>query len=448
MEKNTTGKYSLLVPDGEYSFRALSPVVMHDLGLDMICRQLSANESEQNYIMGVMSRIYADPSVTKYRGGVFDDIIGNKKLRDDMMEILGKISFLKDYGSFKRDYDENSGIWDLMHRLDEIGDYIECVDSLYSCLKDKNLHSEGFTGLVLFMYIYVCVLRPFDELEDYASHLAAGDMDTELKYRRVNMFGSFTWAFDHMRTEIMHARRREQEAIENNKTVIATLSHDIKTPIASIRGYAEALVMNMDATPERRERYASVIMKKCDEVTSITNDMFIHSLHDLDRLAVKSDEVEIKPLLEQVLSDIGLGMNIVVNGDITEAVLEHSDSGRVVQVIENILSNASKYARDTEISIVTECIEPEKLPRNVHVGGADMVYSLSIKDHGTGIPDKDMPFIYEKFYRGENSGDEPGAGLGLFIVHYLMDRMGGDVELVNHAEGLEAVLYFAARKVC
>lgn len=277
--------------------------------------------------------------------------------------------------------------------------------------------------IVLFLYIYVCVLRPFDELEDYASHLAAGDMDTELKYRRVNMFGSFTWAFDHMRTEIVHARRREQEAIENNKTVIATLSHDIKTPIASIRGYAEVLVMNMDATQERRERYASVIMKKCDEV-------------------------EIKPLLEQVLSDIGLGMDIVVNGDITEAVLEHSDSGRVVQVIENILSNAAKYARDTEISIVTECISPEKLPRNVHVSGADMVYRLSIKDHGTGIPDKDMPFIYEKFYRGENSGDEPGAGLGLFIVHYLMDRMGGDVELVNHADGLEAVLYFAARKVC
>lgn len=147
--------------------------------------------------------------------------------------------------------------------------------------------------IVLFLYIYVCVLRPFDELEDYASHLAAGDMDTKLKYRRVNMFGSFTWAFDHMRTEIVHARRREQEAIENNKTVIATLSHDIKTPIASIRGYAEALVMNMDATQERRERYASVIMKKCDEVTSITNDMFIHSLHDLDRLVVKSDEVEI-----------------------------------------------------------------------------------------------------------------------------------------------------------
>ena len=77
-----------------------------------------------------------------------------------------------------------------------------------------------------------------------------------------------------------------------------------------------------------------------------------------------------------------------------------------------------------------------------------MVYRLSIKDHGTGIPDKDMPFIYEKFYRGENSGDEPGAGLGLFIVRYLMERMGGYVELVNHSDGLEAVLYFAARKVC
>lgn len=140
-------KYSLLVPAGEHSYRTLSSVVMHDLGLDAICRQLSANESEQNYIMGVMSRIYADPTVTKYRCGVFDDIIGNKQLRDDMMKILGRISFLKDYGSFKRDYDESSGIWDLMHRLDEIGDYIDCVDSLYSCLKDKNLNSVGFTGL-------------------------------------------------------------------------------------------------------------------------------------------------------------------------------------------------------------------------------------------------------------------------------------------------------------
>lgn len=140
-------KYSLLVPAGEHSYRTLSSVVMHDLGLDAICRQLTANESEQNYIMGVMSRIYADPTVTKYRCGVFDDIIGNKQLRDDMMKILGRISFLKDYGSFKRDYDESSGIWDLMHRLDEIGDYIDCVDSLYSCLKDKNLNSVGFTGL-------------------------------------------------------------------------------------------------------------------------------------------------------------------------------------------------------------------------------------------------------------------------------------------------------------
>ena len=74
-------------------------------------------------------------------------------------------------------------------------------------------------------------------------------------------------------------------------------------------------------------------------------------------------------------------MDIVVNGDITEAVLEHSDSVRVAQVIENILSNDAKYARDTEISIVTECISPENLPRNVHVSGADMVYWLSIKDH-------------------------------------------------------------------
>lgn len=140
-------KYSLLNPKSNLGYKTVSAVTMHDLGLDVICRKLSNKEAEQNYIMNVMSKMYDDPYVTAYRCDVFDDIISNKKLRDDMMDILNKINVLRDYRSFKHDYDENSGIWDLMHRLGEINDYIKCVDSLHECLKDENIRSEGFTGL-------------------------------------------------------------------------------------------------------------------------------------------------------------------------------------------------------------------------------------------------------------------------------------------------------------
>ena len=111
--------------------------------------------------------------------------------------------------------------------------------------------------LIIFGYIYFAIFKPFENMKKYTQEIAKGNFDLPLKYERSNYFGEFTWAFDSMRSEIIKARSCEKEAIENNKTVIATLSHDIKTPIASIRAYAEGLEANMDTTPEKRAKYLS-----------------------------------------------------------------------------------------------------------------------------------------------------------------------------------------------
>ena len=121
-------------------------------------------------------------------------------------------------------------------------------------------------GVFVFGYVYVSILKPFDKMKIFAREIAQGNFDMPLHYERSNYFGEFTWAFDSMRREIVKSRASEKEAIENNKTVIATLSHDIKTPIASIRVYAEGLEANMDNSVEKRQKYLSVIMKKCDEI--------------------------------------------------------------------------------------------------------------------------------------------------------------------------------------
>lgn len=140
-------KYSLLSPIETTDYKLLPQATMHDLGLDTICKDLSAKENEQKYIMKVLSKIYAAPEITEYRLGVFEDILSDKKLRDDILEILNRINFLRNYGSFNREYDEHTGIWDLMHRLDEISDYIKCVDALHDCLNSHRIHSKGLNGL-------------------------------------------------------------------------------------------------------------------------------------------------------------------------------------------------------------------------------------------------------------------------------------------------------------
>ena len=305
--------------------------------------------------------------------------------------------------------------------------------------------------LILYLVIYILVLKPFGKLEGFAADIAAGNLDQDLKYSRVNMFGEFTWAFDHMRREIKKARQCEQEAVENNKTVIATLSHDIKTPIASIRAYSEALSENMDTTPERRNRYIDVITRKCDEVAKITDDMFIHSLHDLDKLVIKRENVEIDKVIKETVDSMSGGRADIVMHEIKSATIINADAGRIAQVIENIINNARKYAK-SNIYIDTEIIGQDDGTtgdyRNTAVNNiaADKdlskEYVVHIKDEGNGIPPEDMPFIFEKFYRGNNRGEEPGAGLGLFIVQYVMQQTDGRVELVNHDDGLEVLLYF------
>lgn len=244
---------------------------------------------------------------------------------------------------------------------------------------------------------------------------------------RSNYFGKFTWAFDSMRKEITKARSCEKEAIENNKTVIATLSHDIKTPIASIRAYAEGLEANMDTTPIRREKYLSVIMKKCDEVSRLTEDLFLHSLSDLDKLKINSETFELCGYLKNLVEEMAAEQGDIRFMEPDFRIQISADKNRLTQITENIINNARKYAK-SEIKISLEKSESQIF--------------LRFRDFGKGIPDEDMPFIFDKFYRGKNCEKEQGSGLGLYIVKYLTEKMGGKVQLQNHDNGLEVTVSF------
>ncbi len=279
--------------------------------------------------------------------------------------------------------------------------------------------------IIVFTYIYFAVLRPFYKMKEFAEKIACGNFDLPLDYERSNYFGDFTWAFDSMRREITRARLSEREAVENNKTIIATLSHDIRTPIASIRAYAEGLDAYLDSTPEKRARYYSTIIKKCDEVSKLTNDLFLHSISDLDKLRISEEKVELRSFLESVVEEIFENNNINFNAS-KEQIVVLADRNRLMQVCENIINNSRKYAKTAIDLSVT-----------VNNGFAQ----IKFKDYGNGIPDEDIPFIFDKFYRGKNCGSEQGSGLGLYIVKYITEKMKGRVSLCNIAEGFEITIF-------
>lgn len=335
----------------------------------------------------------------------------------EQLVIINEIEQLAKMGEYEKLTEKTAVLSESIHSMQTVSDtdggiFIMCGICII------------FIG-VIFGYIYFAMLRPFEKLKGFAEEISRGNFDIPLEYERSNYFGAFTWAFDSMRREVTKARSCERKAIENNKTVISTLSHDIKTPIASIRAYAEGLEAKLDDTPEKRKKYLTVIMKKCDEVSKLTNDLFLHSLSDMDKLKIIFERFELCAFIENAAGEISQEHNDIHFYKPGFSAYVNADKNRLMQITENLIANARKYAK-TDIDI--------------YITLTDRTADIHFRDYGSGIPDGDMPFIFDKFYRGKNCGNEQGSGLGLYIVKYITEQMNGTIMLCNNSDGLEAVI--------
>lgn len=280
---------------------------------------------------------------------------------------------------------------------------------------------------ILLLYFYFHLVRPFYRMEQFAEEIARGNLDAPLKAERSNLFGSFTWAFDSMREELKQAKCKEEAVIRQNRMMIATISHDIKTPIASIRAYCEGLTLMLDTTPQKRTDYLAVIQRKCDEVTSLSNDLFLNAIHDMDHLVVSVTSYSMKSLFKDIFSLLESENIVFSPGTKIPDVNILADKTRVLQILENIAANTAKYAPQSAVNFAFEVEEKMVI--------------CDVYDKGAGILDEDMPFVLQKFYRGKNALAKEGAGLGLYICKMLMEQMKGSLTLRNKS-GLHVVLFF------
>ena len=277
------------------------------------------------------------------------------------------------------------------------------------------------------LYINQSVISPFSKMKGFATRIASGDLESPLEMDRGHVFGEFTEAFDIMREELKASREREEAAVRSRKELVAELSHDIKTPVASIKAMSD--VMSLTAKDDMERDTIAAINGKADQIDKLISNLFHATLEELEQLEVNVEELASTEILHMIQeADY---MKKVTDSDIKEVVIL-GDKLRLNQVISNIISNSYKYA-GTEISIKSYIEKGLEAERNSRVGAGFLV--IDISDKGGGVPEEELEMITEKFKRGSNSEGKDGSGLGLYISKYMMEKMGGGLVCHNNGEG-------------
>lgn len=282
--------------------------------------------------------------------------------------------------------------------------------------------AEALLIALFLLWVYRNIIKPFEDLKEFASDIASGDLDKPLKMDRGNIFGSFTESFDIMRSELSEAKQKEYEAQRSKMELVSQLSHDIKTPVASIKALGE-LLEAQSTDPKTKERLGSIVTK-ADNIDAMVSDLFTETLTELNELNVETSEQESR-ILDRIIRDAD-HMDLVTGRNVEECIIM-CDPLRVTQVINNIIFNSYKYA-GTKIHLESH-IEDDYLV-------------VSFTDEGGGVSNDEIPMITKRFRRGENAKGKPGSGLGLAIAYELMEKMGGDLEVANADKGLRVSLFF------
>lgn len=272
-----------------------------------------------------------------------------------------------------------------------------------------------------FWYVDRNIIKPFERLEKFAGTVARGDLDEPLIMERSNIFGVFTESFDIMREELKAAREREIALKMKEKELVASLSHDLKTPVTGIKVICE--MMEVKVEDEYVRHKIKTISSKTTVINTLLDDLLSSTLDELGELKVQCEEVTSQCLKEIVEENDP--RKKVEAGELPNCLLK-IDTRRVSQVIGNIIANSYKYANTSiDVSYVFQ----------------DNFLKMTIKDYGEGVDDEELELLTHKFFRGKkNTANKEGSGLGLYISSELMKLMEGQLFCQNDKDGFAVIL--------
>lgn len=271
------------------------------------------------------------------------------------------------------------------------------------------------TGIVL-CYVYKTILKPFHAMSSLSFELAKGNLSVPVKEEKSKLFGRFLWGMDMLREKLEEGREKELEFQRERKTLILSLSHDIKTPLSSIELYAEALTGNLYDTREKKEEALQGIARNVKEIKKYVDEIVAASRKDFLNLEVVNKEFYLSEVLlatEYYYRDKLSVLHTEFEADDCADCLLKGDKNRLIEVLQNMMENAIKYGDGKRIRIYCEEEEDCKL--------------IHIENTGNSLKEEELPNVFDSFYRGSNSRGVKGNGLGLYICKTLMRKMDGEV---------------------
>ena len=297
-----------------------------------------------------------------------------------------------------------------------------------------------FTALSVGLWIYRSIAVPLVKLKKATKNIKEGNLDFVLEVEGNDEFSQLCQDFEEMRKRLKESTEEKILMDKENKELISNISHDLKTPITAVKGYVEGIMDGVADTPEKMDRYVRTIYNKTNEMDHLINELTFYSKIDTNRIPYTFSKLNVEDYFSDCAEELGLemetrGIELVYANYVEKDVQVIADGEQIRRVIHNIVSNAIKY------------MEKPRGIIQLRVKDVGDFIQVEIEDNGKGIAAKDLPNIFDRFYRTDSSrnSSKGGSGIGLSIVRKIIEDHGGKI-WVTSKEGIGTEIHFVLRK--
>ena len=295
-------------------------------------------------------------------------------------------------------------------------------------------------ALVVGLWVYRSIAVPLGKLKKATQNIKEGNLDFVLDVEGKDEFSELCQDFEEMRRRLKESTEEKSLIEKENRELISNISHDLKTPITAVKGYVEGIMDGVADTPEKMDRYGRTIYNKTNEMDHLINELTFYSKIDTNRIPYTFNKLNVEDYFEDCSEEVGLeletrGIELVYANYVEKDVMVIADGEQIRRVIHNIISNAIKYM-DKPKGII-----------QIRIKDVGDFIQIEIEDNGKGIGPKDLPYIFDRFYRTDVSrnSSKGGSGIGLSIVKKILEDHGGKVWATSRL-GIGTIMYFVLRK--
>ena len=335
---------------------------------------------------------------------------------------------VKNYGSSGTEYKSFSNSLEFLGQMPEVRSFI--LHTLFSVIMILVL-----TAVILIFWVYGGIISPINKLQEAAKNIKEGNLDFELKPEKDDELGQLMQAFEEMRIRLKDNAEEKLRYDKESKELISNISHDLKTPITAIKGYVEGIRDGVADTPEKMDKYLGTIYNKANEMNLLINELTLYAKIDTNRIPYNFAPLSVNAYFDDCAEDLAMELDSKNFNYVEDDQKIIADPEQLKRVINNIISNSLKY------------MEREHGLINLRVKDVGDFIQVELEDNGKGIAAKDLPNIFDRFYRTDASrnSSKGGSGIGLSIVKKIIEDHGGKIWATSR-EGTGTVMYFVIRK--